>query len=93
MLASQGSWAKENSPIIQEQVVKSYLVDTQRITELEYVFAQCGHLYDLKVCQDESIFYLQAKCRPTMRKNPPFYFILFFRKCQSRLISGFIVSV
>ncbi len=37
---------------------------------------QCGHLYDVEATntRDESgKLYIRAKCRPTMRKAPPFY--------------------
>ena len=43
---------------------------------------QCGHVYDIETtsvlqrCEEEGTItksFVKAKCRPTMRKHPPFY--------------------
>ena len=34
---------------------------------------QCGHIYDIEGAPSGSRMYVRAKCRPTMRKQPPFY--------------------
>lgn len=74
----QGPWSKENFPVIQEQVTKDYLKNKGGYTKNYRTgvrLCQCGHLYDLEMSQTEGMFYMRAKCRPTMRKTPPFYFL------------------
>ena len=34
---------------------------------------QCGHVFDLEMVNTSNTIYIKAKCRPTMRKIPPFY--------------------
>ena len=34
---------------------------------------QCGHIYDIEGAPSGSRMYVRAKCRPTMRKQSPFY--------------------
>ena len=78
-----GSWSKENFPIVAEDDVKSYLKNRGGYTKNYRTgvrLCQCGHLYDLEMAwsvsaqnQAQCLFYFKAKCRPTMRKNPPFY--------------------
>ena len=33
---------------------------------------QCGHIYNIEGPPSGSRMYVRAKCRPTMRKQPPF---------------------
>ena len=45
---------------------------------------QCGHIYDIEGAPSGSRMYVHAKCRPTMRKQPPFYklFVTITRSVQ-----------
>ena len=48
---------------------------------------QCGHVYNIEGAPLGSRMYVCAKCRPTMRKQPPFY-KLFVTIAQSVQLKG-----
>ena len=81
-----GTWTKEKLPLIQEEIAINYLKKKGGYTKnlrTGVRLCQCGHLYDIAVASVEEVMevdgrievasYVRAKCRPTMRKNPPFY--------------------
>ena len=78
-----GLWSKENFPVVSKNLVEHYLRykgDYTKNYRTGVRLCQCGHLYDLEMAQSACVenptyftFYFRAKCRPTMRKTPPFY--------------------
>ena len=48
---------------------------------------QYGHIYNIEGALSRSCMYVHAKCRPTMRKQPPFY-KLFMTIAQSVQLEG-----
>ena len=74
----EGPWCKENFPVVKEQDVMDYLKSKGGYTKNYRTgvrLCQCGNLYDIEMCLSNDIIYMRGKCRPTMRKNPPFYFL------------------
>ena len=73
------NWITEGFPVILESKVTVYLKSRSGYTKnfrTGVRLCQCGHLYDLEMAsadRDPSVVYIKAKCRPTMRKNPPYY--------------------
>lgn len=87
----QGPWTKENFPVICEPVAKDYLKSKGGYTKNHRTgvrLCQCGHLYDIEMSQAEGIFYMRAKCRPTMRKTPPFYLLFIMVDGSNKVPKG-----
>ena len=72
----QGTWAKENFPLLEEKDVTAYLKSKGGLTKNYRTgirLCQCGHLYDIEMAQKDDNTYIRAKCQPTMRRAPPYY--------------------
>ena len=78
-----GLWCKEKFSMISADAVKEYLQKKGGYTKNYRTgvrLCQCGHLYDLEMAkvilehhESHCTFFFRTKCRPTMRKTPPFY--------------------
>lgn len=72
----RGVWVNEKFPLLEEKDAKMYLTNKGGYTKNYRTgvrLCQCSHLYDLEMAQRERDIYIRAKCRPTMRKTPPYY--------------------
>jgi len=68
-------WMGNNFPLVTESKVTACLKDRGGYTNnfpTEVCLCQCGHLFDLEMMKCDNVTFIKAKCRPTMRKNPPF---------------------
>ena len=85
-----GPWKKDSLPLIKEEDALNYLKRKGGYTKNYRTgvrLCQCGHLYDIEVANKGGTFYVQAKCRPAMRKTPPFY-VLFVEVQDQQPIGG-----
>ena len=74
-LPSDG-WIGDDFPLVNESSVTAYLKARGGYTKNYRTgirLCQCSHLFDLKMVNFDNFIYIKAKCRPTMRKDPPFY--------------------
>ena len=81
-LPSDG-WTGDDFPLVREIFVTDYLKARGGYTKnfrTGVRLCQCSHLFDLEMVKSGTFTYIKAKCRPTMRKDPPFYSL--FTKLQ-----------
>lgn len=80
----EGPWREEDFPVVKEKDAKDYLRKKGGYTKNYRTgvrLCQCGHLYAIEMAQEKEVIYMRARCRPTMRTKPPFYF-LFVMLCS-----------
>ena len=69
-------WTSENLPTISEELVKKYLRKMGGYTKNYRTGARLtrsGHVSHILRSECPPFVYLKARCRPTMRRNPPYY--------------------
>ena len=69
-------WRSGELPQVTEEQAVKYLKQLGGFTKNYRTgvrLCQCGHVYDIEGAPSEKRTYVRAKCRPTMRKHPPFY--------------------
>lgn len=87
----EGPWNKGGFPVVKEGDAKGYLQKKGGYTKNYQTgvrLCQCGHLYDIEMAQGEDVTYMRARCRPTMRKNPPFYFLFVMLDSNTKMPKG-----
>ena len=70
------NWSKTGLPEVSEERVCTYLKRMGAYTKNYRTgvrLCQCGHVYDVQSTCLGRVIFVRAKCRPTMRTNPPFY--------------------
>ena len=69
-------WTSEDLPAISEQLVKDYLRKMGGYTKNYRTGARLtrgGHVSHILRSESPPFTYLKARCKPTMRQNPPYY--------------------
>ena len=72
----EDGWTRKDLPAISEQFVKDYLRNVGGYTKNYCTGAcltQCGHVSHILQSESPPFTYFKARCRPTMRQNPPYY--------------------
>ena len=83
-------WTGDDFPLVREGNVTAYLKEKGGYTknfQTGVRLCQCSHLFDLEMAKADDTTFIKAKCRPTMRKNPPFY-SLFTKLQDGRPVAG-----
>ena len=75
---SVAEWTSDNMPVVSEEVACAYLKSKGGYTKNYRTglrLCQCGHLSHLQkyVVPSSSLIYIRARCRPTMKRQPPYY--------------------
>ena len=68
------NWSKAGLPEVSEERVCTYLKRMGAYTKNYRTgvrLCQCGHVYDVESTCLGRVIFVRAKCRPTMRTNPP----------------------
>ena len=76
------NWVDSSFPPVTEEAVGMYLKRLGAYTKnyrTGICLYQCSHVYDVQCSTKGGEQFVKCKCRPTMRKNPPFYkcFVIF----------------
>lgn len=69
-------WTSEGLPVIHEQTVCSFLKAKGAYTKnyrTGLQLCQCGHLSHVQKSASQVPLFIRARCRPTIRRQPPFY--------------------
>ena len=86
-------WKRDNFPDVTKSVVKSYLTKMGGYTKnfrTGVRLYQCGHVFGLLTTSFDTTEAVKAKCRPSMRKHPPFYevFVTLARDENGYIVKG-----
>ena len=71
-------WTSDNLPVVGEEVACAYLKSKGGYTKNYRTglrLCQCGHLSHIQkyVVHSSALIYICARCRPTMKRQPPYY--------------------